>query len=351
MKRTKARLFAFYLPQFHPIPENDAAWGKGFTEWTNVAKAKPLFEGHYQPHLPANLGFYDLRVPATRLAQADLARKYGIEGFCYWHYWFHGRQLLEQPFQRVLASGEPDFPFCLAWANETWSRRWLGEDKEVLVKQTYSADDDLQHIRWLMNAFSDPRYIRINGRPLFLIYRPLDLPDPWRTTKLFRSECKRHGIAEPFLLGTNSFRDVDYRQYGFDGTLNFEPLLHVVPDAFGQGLKTCDYTTARRQMGNHDRDSSCFRTVFVAWDNTPRRAENGVVFLNSSPEAFEAGLSETVQSVLSRPYEDRVVFINAWNEWAEGNHLEPDQKYGLGFLEVVRRVNCPAEEPQYLRGT
>jgi lipopolysaccharide biosynthesis protein len=190
-----ARFIAFYLPQYHPIPENDEWWGRGFTEWMNVSRAKPLFDGHYQPHLPAKLGFYDLRVPEVRQAQADLARRHGIEGFCYWHYWFEGKRLLERPFNEVLSSGQPDFPFCLAWANETWSRRWLGEDKDILQEQTYSLEDDLDHITWLMEAFADPRYIRVHGRPLFLIYKPFDLPDPERTTETFRSECVRNGVS------------------------------------------------------------------------------------------------------------------------------------------------------------
>jgi lipopolysaccharide biosynthesis protein len=171
-----ARVLAFYLPQFHPIAENDRWWGNGFTEWTNVARARPLFRGHYQPHVPADLGFYDLRLPESRELQARLAASYGIEGFCYWHYWFHGKRLLERPFAEVLRSGRPDFPFALAWANESWSRRWLGEDREILQAQTYSPEDDREHARWLTAAFADPRYIRIDGRPLFLIYRPGDVP-------------------------------------------------------------------------------------------------------------------------------------------------------------------------------
>jgi lipopolysaccharide biosynthesis protein len=182
------RVIAFYLPQYHPIPENDLWWGKGFTEWTNVAKARPVFRGHCQPHLPADLGFYDLRVAESRDAQAALAREYGIQGFCYFHYWFNGKRLLERPFDEVLGSGRPDFPFCLCWANESWSRRWLGEERDVLMEQTYSQEDDLAHADWLGRAFADNRYIRIGGRPLFLVYRPAHLPDAKRTVELWRMD-------------------------------------------------------------------------------------------------------------------------------------------------------------------
>ncbi|MDJ0634982.1 MAG: glycoside hydrolase family 99-like domain-containing protein [Xenococcaceae cyanobacterium MO_188.B29] len=182
------KAIAFYLPQYHPIPENDKWWGKGFTEWTSVAKAKPLFKDHYQPHLPADLGFYDLRLPEVRQAQADLAREYGIYGFCYYHYWFNGKRLLERPFNEVLESGKPDFPFCLCWANENWTRRWDGQDREILIEQKYSVVDDREHIKSLISAFKDPRYIKIDGKPLFLIYRVNSLPDPSLTQKIWREE-------------------------------------------------------------------------------------------------------------------------------------------------------------------
>jgi lipopolysaccharide biosynthesis protein len=349
-----ARLIAFYLPQFHPIPQNDHWWGKGFTEWTNVARGRPLFRGHYQPHLPADLGFYDLRLHDARQAQAELAEAHGIEGFCYWHYWFNGQRLLERPFNDVLASGEPKLPFCLAWANETWSRRWLGEESSILMKQVYSPGDDLAHVRWLLTAFADARYIRVANRPLFLVYRPHDLPDPKRTTDVFRTECVRHGLLEPYLLGVDAHcPGVDCRTLGFDSTLVFEPQLGVLPEfssdhaslgklwrnfargVFSSRLKIYDYVVARNLMLHQTRTFPVHPSVFVGWDNTPRRGENGLVIVNSTPETFAAALRGVLSSVASQPLEHRLVFLNAWNEWAEGNHLEPDQRYGLAYLKAI----------------
>lgn len=337
----RARAVAFYLPQFYPTPENDRWWGPGFTEWTNVVQAEPLFEGHEQPRLPAHLGLYDLRVPEVRQAQAVLAARHGIEGFCYWHYWFHGRRVLARPFEEVLESGEPGFPFCLSWANETWSRRWHGSGTggEELQRQTYSEADDLEHARWLLTAFSDARYIRVHDRPLFLVYRPFDLPDARRTTDTLRKECVRHGLAEPYLVGINAHQPTkDTRPLGFDSTLNFEPQLSAVPGPTDAGLKIYDYVIARRSMRAQERDYETHPCIVVSWDNTPRRGEDGIVFINATPENFEHGLREVVESVADRPREERLVFVNAWNEWAEGNHLEPDQRHGLGYLEAVRRV-------------
>ena len=301
MSQTAARLIAFYLPQFHPIRENDEWWGKGFTEWTNVAKAKPQFPGHYQPHIPAHLGFYDLRLPAAREAQATLATKFGIEGFCYWHYWFSGKRLLDRPFNEVLTSGKPDFPFCLAWANETWSRRWLGEDKEILIKQAYSHEDDVKHIRWLQKAFSDPRYIRVGERPMFLIYRPRDLPDPARTVEIFRTECRKNRVADPYLVAINSHSSVDPRTLGFDESIDFEPQLGAMPGPMADGLKIYDYTIGRQRMKDLKTPTAGMPCIFVSWDNTPRRGENGIVFINSTPQAFEAGLREAHVGQDARP--------------------------------------------------
>ncbi len=357
MSNEKPKLIAFYLPQFHPIPENDAWWGKGFTEWINVAKARPFFNGHYQPHIPADLGFYDLRVPETRAAQADLARQYGIEAFCYWHYWFDGKRLIERPFNEVLTSGEPNFPFCLAWANESWSRRWLGEEQEILMRQTYSEQDDYAHIRWLMNAFADPRYVRVQGRPLFLIYRPRDLPNVRRTADIFREQCVKQGLPEPFLLGMNAHAcDADFRNEGLDGTVAFKPELGVLPNflddvprrgklvrnvkrgIFDARLKIYDYADAHAAMLALIRPGQDFPCVFVGWDNSPRRGANGIMIVNQSPEIFERVLRQVVTNTKANAGSEKIVFLNAWNEWAEGNHLEPDLRFGHAFLEAVRRV-------------
>ncbi len=222
---TSIRAIAFHLPQFHPIPENDEWWGKGFTEWINVVRAKPRFEGHYQPHLPADLGFYDLRLPEARAAQAQLAAEYGIYGFCYYHYWFNGRRLLEQPVNGIWKSGEPDFPFCLCWANENWSRRWDGANNEILIAQHYSHEDDLAHIRSLIPLFRDPRYIRVMGKPIFLVYRASKLPEPKRTTEIWRREAESAGLSGLFLVRVESHDQLggDPRELGFDCAVDFHP--------------------------------------------------------------------------------------------------------------------------------
>lgn len=322
-----------------------------------MVAARPLFRGHYQPHLPADLGFYDLRLAEARQAQAELAAAYRIEGFCYWHYWFNGQRLLERPFNEVLASGEPKLPFCLAWANETWSRRWLGEESQVLLKQTYSAEDDLEHIRWLITAFADSRYIRVSNRPLFLVYRPRDLADAKRTTDVFRAECARRGLPDPYLLGVDAHcPGVDCRALGFDGTLVFEPQLGTLPGFrsdrpslaklgrnLALGVPSCrlkiyDYLEARELMARRTRDFPVHPCIFVGWDNTPRRGRNGIVVVNSTAERFAAGLRKMIRSVAARPWDERLVFLNAWNEWAEGNHLEPDLMHARKHLEAVKAV-------------
>ena len=350
----RARIIAFYLPQFHPIPENDEWWGKGFTEWTNVARARPLFRGHHQPQLPTDLGFYDLRVPEVREEQAAMARAHGVEGFCYWHYWFNGRRLLDRPMNELLATGKPDFPFCIGWANESWTRRWTGEEAEVLLQQTYSQEDDLAHARWLAQAFADPRYIRVSGRPLFVLYRAPALPDAKRTIETFRRECVRLGVGEPFIVGRDTHNPgKDMREWGCDITESSSPNLNVLPNAFraapiadwrrnlslgvvsGQ-LKVFDYEAGCRMMELARPAHPHIPGFFVGWDNTPRRGEKAIILIRSTPAAFGRGLRVVLDSVAATPSEERLVFVNAWNEWAEGMYLEPGQLHGHGFLEALR---------------
>ena len=354
------RAIAFYLPQFHPIPENDAWWGKGFTEWTNVVKAKPLFRGHYQPHLPAGLGFYDLRLPEVRQAQVDLAREYGLYGFCYYHYWFNGKRLLHRPFDEVLASGNPDFPFCLCWANENWTRIWDGGDSQILMKQTYSDEDDLAHIRWLARAFADPRYIRVENKPLFIIYRAHKLPDLLKTTTVWREECRRLGIGEIFLCRIDTASDtVLPSEAGLDAAVEFQPdwgslgpvvgsrlrkRFHLDDWRFfmrrkllGDDTRVYDYselveTMSRRPLPPYPR----FPCVTPSWDNSPRRRSGATVFLGSTPELFERWLTATLSRAVASDNRPPILFMNAWNEWGEGNHLEPDQQHGRSYLEAVR---------------
>lgn len=340
------RLIAFYLPQFHPIPENNEWWGKGFTEWTNVAKAVPQFEGHYQPHIPADLGYYDLRLPQARQAQADLAREYGIAGFCYYHYWFSGKRLLERPFQEVLQSGQPDLPFCLCWANEPWSRRWDGSSDQILQAQSYSAEDDLAHIQSLLPALSDPRAIRIGDKPLFLVYQGHELPHPQRTVEIWRKEVARAGLAGIHLVAVETGWDADWdaTKVDFDAKVLFQPqfsLLRQVPElpVNVDGMHVFPYEKAWPVLANPKPvDYTRYDTVFPSWDNCARRGQNGWVLHNSTPDAYEQWLRLAIDRARRHPRDERIVFINAWNEWGEGCHLEPDLRNGRAYLEATRRA-------------
>ncbi len=342
-----ARLIAFYLPQFHPIPENDEWWGEGFTEWNNVGGARPLFPGHYQPHVPADLGFYDLRLPDTRRDQAELARRYGIHGFCYYHYWFQGKRLLERPFDEVLSSGEPDFPFCLCWANEPWSRRWHGRDEDVLQPQRYSRDDDLAHIRWLLPALADDRAIRIDDRPMFIVYQARDLPDPARTVDTWRQEAERAGLGALYLMTVETGWDAgwDATEAGFDAKVLFQPQFTTLRNTPSLAVDGPDTIAVHRYdeawpalAAPPDVAYPFFETVCPRWDNAPRAGERAVVLHESTPEAYEQWLLEAVSRAGRRPAQERVVFVNAWNEWAEGCHLEPDLRHGRAYLEATARA-------------
>jgi hypothetical protein len=341
---TKA--LAFYLPQFHPIPENDKWWGKGFTEWHNVAKARPLFPGHYQPHLPGELGYYDLRVPEVRIAQAELAREHGVHGFVYYHYWFHGRRLLERPFEEVLASGVPDFPFALCWANEEWTRGWDSQTGHVLVRQEFSEKDDRAHIRDLLRAFKDPRYITIDGRPLMLIYRPALVPDLVRTSEIWRSEVQKAGFPDLYLCWVESWGVPPGREgpkpFGLDASVGFMPVmggeLHPALDTL-RGHRMLDYESAAESaIELLDCPWKRFPSVMVGWDNTARRARGATIYHGATPARYEHWLQVTADSLAQVRPEENYLFILAWNEWAEGNHLEPDQRYGRAFLEATRSV-------------
>ncbi len=355
--KTPSRLIAFYLPQYHPIPENDEWWGKGFTEWRNVSKAEPLFNGHYQPHVPEDLGYYDLRDEETRIAQAEMARKHGIEGFCYYHYWFNGRRLLERPLEEVLKSGKPDFPFCICWANENWTRRWDGEDQQILMKQVYSEADDRAHIRALLPVFEDNRYIRVDGQPLFLVYRTENMPDPARTAEIWREEARRAGVGELYLCRVESIGICDPRDINFDAAVEFAPdwmssgkRLQADSDLPGKAVgklgSVCDqhevysYETLVDAMMSKELPAyQWFRCITPSWDNTARRSTGAKIYVGSSPQKYQAWLRAALDITNAcQSGEQRIVFINAWNEWAEGNHLEPDVKHGHAFLEATRQA-------------
>ena len=370
MIRTKGnvRVIAFYLPQYHPIPENDEWWGKGFTEWTNVAMAKPLFHGHYQPRVPADLGFYDLRLPEVREAQAQMAKDAGIEGFMYWHYWFgNGRQLLERPFNEVLASGKPDFPFCLGWANHSWSRKtWTAKNKGgaagesmMLLEQTYPGDDDYtQHFYSLLPAFRDHRYIRVNDKPFFLIYNILDIPDLKHFMELWQTLAKQNGLEGIHFVANIMGHAAELRK---DEIINSGVDSTVLSNLFyGEGRcagKLSMYWQKIRtrvlKMGperykykkfiecvhnDYEKMENVYPVVYPQLDRTPRAGRNAVILTGSTPELFEKYLKDTIDIVKNKKEENRIVIINAWNEWGEGNYIEPDMKFGCGYLDACKQV-------------
>ncbi len=346
------RAIAFYLPQFHPTPENDEWWGKGFTEWTNVARARPLYPGHFQPHIPADLGFYDLRLQETREAQAELARAHGLEGFCYYHYWFGSRRMLERPFEEVLASDRPDLPFCLCWANHSWNSIWQGTRDRILIEQTYPGMEDHEnHFNWLLQAFLDERYIRVDGRPLFLIYRPKELPEIERVTAFWRELAQRAGLPGLYLVGVSHNAGWNPADFGLDACA-FQRLPKVdghISWHFPKAKLRRWLTGGRHNLTIYRYEDAIrfmhrpvevvwrdFPTVHPNWDNTPRAGMNGLVLHRSTPELFRRHLREGAERVMEYPEEERIVFIKAWNEWAEGNYLEPDTEYGTAYLKVLR---------------
>ena len=372
-----ARLVAFYLPQFHPTAENDAWWGNGFTEWTNVAKARPLFPGHIQPRLPADLGFYDLRVPDVREAQAHMAAECGVEGFCYWHYWFgHGRRILERPFQEVLETGSPDFPFCLAWANQSWTGIWHGNPKSVLIEQTYPGhEDEAAHFRWALQAFQDPRYMTVDGKPIFVVFAPHDLPSPASFITHWRQLAEQAGLPGLYIVAMTNRYAPGVERFGTPLLQPFDAVTPLVPQQFLEdrpktirakvarrlarrdfGPKVAAITggalarparfpfadvvaEAHRGMPDDLRHLPC---VLPGWDNTPRSGIRGNVFEGATPELYGRHLQDAVDRVSGRPVQQAIVFLKAWNEWAEGNYIEPDALLGRAMLDETRRVMFPA---------
>lgn len=355
----KARVLALYLPQYHPFKENDEWWGKGFTEWTNVARARRLFPGHYQPHIPSDLGFYDLRIPEVREQQAELARKAGIEGFIYYEYWFgNGRQLMEKPFEEVVASGKPDFPFCLCWANHSWYKKlWdpnnPGKDK-LLMEQLYPGEDDyIAHFTHLLPAFRDKRYVRVNGKLFYSIYDVKGFKNVSLFIKTWRRLAKENGLNDFYFVATdynNEHKD-EYLALGFDATHNVDyiNIYHIAP-VWKKAVKTVfrkylglpmiyKYKDAIKYMlPQACREREVIPVIVPNWDHTPRSASRGTVFTNCDPQYFKQLAQEAIEMVKEKPEEERLIIIKSWNEWGEGNYMEPDVKYGHGYIDALAEV-------------
>lgn len=364
------KIITFYLPQYHTIPENDKWWGDGFTDWNNVKKGFPRFKGHYQPHVPSELGYYDLTNENTRIAQAELAKEYGISAFCYYHYWFNEKMLLEKPLNEVLNTGKPDFPFCICWANENWTRRWDGLDNEVLIQQNYEEYDPIIHMEWLLKVFSDKRYVRIDGRPLYLIYNPCDIPDLRDKIVLWRELAKENGFPDIYICSVksihNKFNENILIALGFDALVDFIPnrdlenyrnntifqklwfykLLNKIIQMSGLTKKIrklpltnlYDYRKiASDSMADYEYKQKTFPCVIPSWDNSARK-RNSTVIHNEDTGLYEKWLENSCNKVMKNSPDEQIVFINAWNEWAEGCHLEPDLKNGRKFLESTLKV-------------
>ena len=360
------KVLSFYLPQFHPIPENDKWWGAGFTEWTNVTACTARFKGHRQPQLPKDLGFYDLRLDETRIAQAKLAKEYGVDGFVYYHYWFHGKRLLESPIEKLTQSDKPDFPFAICWANETWTRAWDGQEREILIKQTYSKDDHTEHTNYLANLFKNKRYIKISGKPLFIMYRPGKVEDLLDFTQKLRARAVEEGFPGVYLCGVkSSFGDELANCLDndlFDAVIDFQPnsddfplgentyskaadvAKKILPESIYQKIKTStsgnkiiSYSKLlnNKLTQSYDYHKRVLPCVFPSWDNSPRR-KTATIIQNDDPKLFSQWLEHAQDVVKRYPEPEQIIMINAWNEWAEGCHLEPDTIMGTSFLTALK---------------
>lgn len=374
----KARLLALYLPQFHPTEINDKYWGKGFTEWRNVAKARPLFKGHYQPRIPADLGFYDLRLQEIQIQQAEMAKDYGIEGFCYWHYWFgNGRMILEKPLERVLESGKPDFPFCVGWANHTWSNKTWEKTKTlqtttIFLQQEYLGKEDyIAHFNYLLPMFKDKRYIKVNGKPLFMVFNPYEIPDnellieTWQEMSIQSGLPGIHFVARSETASNTATKEQikngEEQKRRFNQCLNWGyDAIYSVPV---QRIKIMDTNSIRlfaekvqkklhfqTMLETHkykdiipwffdewDYRDNVYPMVMPHWDNTPRQGRRGYVYLEESPELFGKTVQMALKYLENKPDDKKVLFVHSWNEWGEGAYMEPDLKYGLQYLEQLKR--------------
>ncbi|MCQ2193559.1 MAG: glycoside hydrolase family 99-like domain-containing protein [Paludibacteraceae bacterium] len=356
------KVIAFYLPQYHPTPNNDKWWGKGFTEWTNVAKAKKLYPGHYQPKVPADLGFYDLRVSEVREEQVILAREAGIYGFCYYHYWFSaGHEELDLPFKEVVKTKSPDFPFCLCWANESWYSKFWNKDgsvsKKALAEQKYlGKEDNEKHFYSLLDAFKDERYIKVEGRLLFLIYQPLLFEGFEAFKQQWNELAKQNGIPEFYFVGQtlDVTRSTEILSNGFDGVnhchrldfaFQYDTLLKYMWHAMNVIKRVIPFPyiipykyAIKKCIREEDYQENIFATMMPNWDHTPRSTTGGAVLHNATPELFEIHAKDVINTAIGKSQEHQFVFLKSWNEWGEGNYMEPDMKYGKGFLKALRRA-------------
>ena len=367
MNNKKARVIAFYLPQYHPTPENDKFWGKGFTEWHNVAKARPLFKGHEQPKLPADLGFYDLRLPLVREQQAQLAREAGVEGFMYWHYWFgNGVMTLKDVFEEVLHTGYPDFPFCLGWANHSWTNKSWGGTKykggSTIFEMKYPGVKDYEdHFNYCLPAFLDKRYIRVEGKPIFLIWQPKTMPDVREFMEYWRKRALESGLPGLHFVGIGEATESEikqFKEYGFDainsfhqqyaenraiGSIFFKKVRSIISNLtkgrFINILKKYDYSkVARNLILDVDKNDSIYPTILSGYDRSPRSGKNAQIYCNYTPDSFESHVNSAIDAVKDKDDEHKIIFLKSWNEWAEGNYMEPDTRYGHAFLEVLKKA-------------
>lgn len=361
MSNKRAKIIAYYLPQYHPTIDNNLWWGNGFTEWTNVAKAKPLFKGHEQPKIPADLGFYDLRLPEVREAQAKLAKQAGIEGFCYYHYWFgNGKQELEFPFNEVVRLGKPDFPFCLCWANESWyAKSWnkdgLVDKKKLLIEQQYLGEDDnKKHFYSLLTAFRDHRYLKIGNKPIFVIYKPLQFKNVEQFILEWNKLAVENGLEGIYFIGYSTEVENEYKkitELGFDAVnsckLNrFFKHENYIKNTYKKICakylnipnKTSYKTAMKFFIGEMEEMNNVYPSLIPNWDHTPRSGHNGYLLTNSTPNLFEEHVRETIDLIKDKPKESQICFLKSWNEWGEGNYVEPDLKYGHGFMQALKNI-------------